>query len=223
MSDVTVVITSCDRDELLLKTLESFERHNSYAIARVVLTEDGGRKGWQPPMAALEAISRDVVVIHAPGRVGQIGSIDRAYDWVQTPYIFHTEEDWDFYRTGFIEDSLDVLESDPFVSCVWLREPNDRNGHPTLRGQKSAWRGTKYEYMVPNYNGKWHGFTFNPGLRRLFDYKAVGPYSRIHPSVPGHQPNAEAAVGKAYFEKGLMAATLTQGYIKHIGWNQPCK
>jgi GT2 family glycosyltransferase len=223
MSDVTLVITSCNRDELLLKTLESFERHNSYPIERVVLTEDGGQDEWRPPMEALLAIARDVIVIQTVERIGQIASIDRAYAHVRTPYIFHSEEDWDFYRTGFIEDSLDVLESDLAVSCVWLREANDRNGHPTLRGQKSASRGTKYEYMAPNYNGKWHGFTFNPGLRRLCDYKAVGPYSRIHPSVPGHQPNAEAAVGKAYFEKGLMAATLTQGYVKHIGWNQSCK
>ena len=45
--------------------------------------------------------------------IGQNASIDKMYKNVNTEYIFHCEEDWEFYKSGFIEDSLKVLETQP--------------------------------------------------------------------------------------------------------------
>ncbi|MBK6807259.1 MAG: hypothetical protein IPG84_21505 [Betaproteobacteria bacterium] len=41
--------------------------------------------------------------------VGQMTSIDRAYALVDTPYVFHCEDDWRFFRSGFVEESRVVL------------------------------------------------------------------------------------------------------------------
>lgn len=54
--------------------------------------------------------------------LGQIKSIDLAYQEVKTDYIFHCEDDWLFYRSGFIEDSMTILESDQSILTVWLRD-----------------------------------------------------------------------------------------------------
>lgn len=41
-SDVTLVITSCNRFDLLKKTIESFSRNNTYPIREVIIIEDSG-------------------------------------------------------------------------------------------------------------------------------------------------------------------------------------
>ena len=46
-------------------------------------------------------------------RVGQIAAIDYAYYHVQTDYIFHLEDDWQFYAPVFIEKSRLLLMSLP--------------------------------------------------------------------------------------------------------------
>jgi hypothetical protein len=38
---------------------------------------------------------------------------------------FTCENDWLFYKRGFIEDSIKVLESQPKVLQAWIRPKND--------------------------------------------------------------------------------------------------
>ena len=61
---------------------------------------------------------------------GQVKLIDQAYAQVDTPYIFHLEDDWEFHRPGFMEKSRAFLEADPKILLVWLRAWNDTSGHP---------------------------------------------------------------------------------------------
>jgi hypothetical protein len=42
--------------------------------------------------------------------VGQINAIDQAYAHITTPYIFHSEDDWEYLCSGFVEESLIWLE-----------------------------------------------------------------------------------------------------------------
>lgn len=41
-SNVTLVITSCNRFDLLKKTLESFSKNNTYPIKEIIIIEDSG-------------------------------------------------------------------------------------------------------------------------------------------------------------------------------------
>ena len=43
------------------------------------------------------------ILIFNENRQGQIKSVDYAYSMVETPYIFHLEDDWEFYESYFIE------------------------------------------------------------------------------------------------------------------------
>jgi hypothetical protein len=56
----------------------------------------------------------DVLIIINPRNLGQINSIDRGYSNVDTKYIFHLEDDWEFYDYGFIEKSKAAFE-DPIL------------------------------------------------------------------------------------------------------------
>ena len=40
MNDVSLVITSCGRFDLLERTLDSFFEYNTYPIKKVIITED---------------------------------------------------------------------------------------------------------------------------------------------------------------------------------------
>jgi GT2 family glycosyltransferase len=122
MSQVSVVITACGRPDLLRKTIESFLLSNTYPIAQWIITEDSGIPGINKDV---QNTYPDFTWIETTGRTGQIASIDRAYALVKTPYVFHLEEDWESYKSGVIEESIQILESNDQISAVMCREPGE--------------------------------------------------------------------------------------------------
>lgn len=203
--DVTVVLTSCGRHDLLAKTVESFDRFNTYPVADKLIIEDGPKV---PPYFS------DWLICNTVERVGQIKAIDTAYSLVKTPYIFHLEDDWEFYAPGFIERSMQILEKHPKIITVWLRAEYDTNGHP-LKAMPFDF-GTDIKLLSRSY--KWKGFTFNPGLRRLSDYQLLGSYGSVT-RWDSRQPwRSEMEIGLQYHRRGFYAAIFPgEGYVKHIG------
>ena len=176
-SNITLVVTSCGRFDLLKRTLETFDRYNTAPIREVFITEDSGSDaardclpaGWAP---------HSRFWINRPA-LGQLASIDAAYAEVKTPYIFHCEDDWAFYRPGFIEDSMCLLEHEPDSLQVWLRSlHHDLAEHSPYvsAGERRVLDGIPY-YPVVSSKADWQGFSFNPGLRRLADYALAAPYA----------------------------------------------
>jgi glycosyltransferase involved in cell wall biosynthesis len=206
--DVTVVLTSCGRHDLLERTLASFRTWNTDArVAEIVVVEDGT---GDPSAICARHGAR---LIRLGRSRGQIAAIETGYAEVRTPYIFHLEDDWEFYRGGFIERSRDVLAVDPSTICVWLRAWDDTNGHP-LHFASTA---EDFGVLAFGYRGKWHGFTFNPGLRRLSDYTRLGSFSRILASPLKH----EGQISQHYHALGYRAVILDRGgYVLHIGWDR---
>ena len=110
-SDITLVVTSCGRLDLLKLTLESFDRFNTAPIREVFITEDSGDEAVRAAIPP-NWLEHCTVFVNKP-KLGQLASIDLAYSKVSTPYIFHCEDDWEFYRPGFVEDSRTILEGGP--------------------------------------------------------------------------------------------------------------
>jgi hypothetical protein len=116
-----------------------------------------------------------------------------------------------------------ILETDEKILTVWLRGLDDTNYHPVDRGTSyyvSTTTGEKvtdyYLMSVGALGGNWHGFTWNPGLRRTEDYKRIAPFSAFI------EPNdfaalTECRIGQRYYADGFRAATLPEQYCKHIG------
>ena len=129
---ITLCLTSCGRFDLLRRTLQSFFRHSDHAIETCVIAEDSGEPDAE---ARLREIVQDLpklpfrLLAHQT-RIGQIASIDRAYAEIQTPYIFHCEDDWEFLKGGFMTASLELLETHAEAAMVWLRESSGRAGQP---------------------------------------------------------------------------------------------
>ena len=91
--EVTLIITSCNRNNLLSKTLCSFAKFNTYPIKECIIVEDSS---FILDISRLDIPHLDypIRVISNRKNIGQVRSIDRAYAEVKTPYIFHCEDDW---------------------------------------------------------------------------------------------------------------------------------
>jgi hypothetical protein len=225
-NDVTAVFTSCGRQDLLEISLNSFLSHNTHPNVQIVVVEDGS--GSRNNGLFKKFDDRCVEWLSTGRRVGQIAAIDLAYSKVKTPYIFHTEDDWEFYAKGFIENSLTILQARFDCVAVLLRALNDLNGHPTEQLEETVsgigLRMLRIDHCETSFDGQryvWHGFGFSPGLRRLEDYKRIGPYTKHVRSRPGSALRSEEQIGRLFRNMGFHAAVLTgnggRGYVRHLG------
>ena len=215
---VTVVVTSCSRHDLLDRTLSSFFQFNTFPIANFIVVEDGVKIAEQ--LANKFEFLR-IKWLSTGRRVGQIAAIDYAYSRVDTSFIFHMEDDWEFYKSGFIEKSMQILRLHSDCLQVWIRATDDTNDHP-LEPRVYKELGISWKKLTFNYHsGKFHGFSFNPGLRRFSDYIATNGYGSIESFDFKLPLKAEIAIGRFFKDKGMFAAILLDnggnGYVRHTG------
>ena len=210
-SDITLVVTSCGRFDLLKLTLESFDQFNTASIREVFITEDSGDEAvhdviplaWRPYCT---------VFVNTP-KLGQLASIDLAYSHVSTPYIFHCEDDWEFYRPHFVEDSQTILKLKPQILQVWLRShAHDLRIHsPYIHyGERLLVDGVAC-FPVLSDKPEWQSLTLNPGLRRYHDYLLCAPFNNY---------GGEKAISKRYAELGLTSVALEADAVLHTGFGQ---
>lgn len=210
---ITLVITSCGRPEKLKRTIDSFMKFNTYPIEKCIIIDDSGNAEAQKKIITL--LPENTLYINHNENKGQVQSIDEAYSHVETDFIFHCEDDWEFYYWGFIEKSLEVLEYNNDILQVWLRDHNDTNNH-TIEPQIYKSGNTKFQLMSKGaLGGNWDGFSWNPGLRRLSDYKLIAPFSQF---IEEGDFNAltECRIGQQYRKWDFRAAILMQGFVKHM-------
>ena len=211
---VTLVVTSCNRKHLLGATLESFFKYNTYPLFEAILIEDGGCK--QSADLAKEVFHRNGVsatnIIVNSSNLGQLNSIDLAYSFVRSNYVFHLEEDWEFVKPGFIEASMKVLELDNKCLFVSLRHFSDQQRHPNFPFYHTATKSYLNHYAFL-WRMVWTGFGFNPSLRRMSDYYLLHPY--------GLWNKRETSIGLAYYLLGKKPLIFhDKYYIIHKGFDQ---
>jgi hypothetical protein len=213
---VTVCLTSCNRFDLLQSTLDSFFNLNSYPIEKFIITEDSTKIDMQKNI--LNKYGNKIELIFNPINLGPYKSIDVMYNKVNTEYIFHCEDDWEFSNnSNFIKESMDILDERKDVHQIWII---DENNHPyaieNVVLQTST--GIKYKMISADHGGGWCGFSGNPGLRRKSDYLRMFPNGFAEFILPDkqivfteHNCNLHAA------KQGYRAAILTNVACKHIG------
>jgi hypothetical protein len=215
---VTVVVTSCSRHDLLVRTLQSFFRHNTHQQTQVLVMEDGEHELDEEAKRLFSG--RPIRWMKTGNRIGQIRAIDFAYSKVETPYIFHLEDDWLFERPGFIEKSMEILRCEPLCLQVWIRGFHAPDSHPILEEPLSS-SGVAWRKVALGWRDIWNGFSFNPGLRRLRDYRLVGSYASVVEAAADRAGNNEARLSDLYRRIGFFAAILwdedKRGYVRHKG------
>lgn len=220
-SNVTICLTSYKRFDLLERTVTSLLQFwDDVPPYEFIIHEDSGSVPSEFRRLLDQCVYEEWKLMPIwlfSDNVGQVVAIDKMYKLVETDYIFHCEDDWEFDSFGFIQASKDVLKANASIACVWLRYPADRNGHPTVGHPLTTSKRTKYVLLKVAYRNTWHGFTWNPGLRRLKDYKEIGPFSTFTYFLPNNPCKSEMDANSKYLEHGFRAASLLRGYVRHIG------
>jgi len=155
-NNVTLVLTSCNRVDLLERTLRSLGKELLESIPHKIIVDDSGdpavrnyfsqfseREGWQ--------------ILLNEENIGQPHSVDKAYSLVKTPYIFHCEDDWEFTNTSFLSECLDILEFDKQVLQVTFREGCPHAVEPQVYLTPSK---VSYQIKERGWRGEWWGFTY---------------------------------------------------------------
>ncbi|MCX7567224.1 glycosyltransferase family A protein [Sulfitobacter sp. F26169L] len=204
----TVVITCCNRPDELEQTLTSMLACDLSGVSKFVVIDDSGCEKSAGVVARLLS-DFDHVYLQNPQNIGQIRSVDRAYAQVETPYIFHCEEDWVFPTSLFLNESRALLDAFPEIHAVMLRDTSER---PEIfsEGAEQVDCGVRYFRADPKSHRRWGSFSFNPGLRRLSDYKALGPFSAMGP---------ERDISFDHKMRGFVLVNLSDGDVRHIGHN----
>ena len=125
--EVTLFVTSCGRPHLLKRTLESFVKFNSYPIKEVILCEDSGLEGIVD--FAKDIFTCRVICCYNPIRIGQMKTIEKYTKLIKTPYVFHLEDDWEFFDGRFIELSFQIMDTDKNITQVLLDDDSQRGSH----------------------------------------------------------------------------------------------
>ena len=223
--DISMVITSCARHDLLYKTLQSFVASNTYPIKEIIIVEDSvaviNDEVIRSILKASELVNYkecELVYIINNCNLGQMKSIDKAYNLVKSQYIFHCEDDWKFHKKGFIERSLEILELDEKIFTVWLRAYSDLCGHKI--SELVDVNEIEYRGIIPM--GVWSGFTLNPGLRRTKDCLLLSPYAlqkHVDSNLKDRNTVTESDLSILYGELGFKAVVTSEreGFLHHIG------
>ena len=203
-NDYSVVLTSCGRFELLRRTVESFAAFADIAPAKFVLVEDSGDEAVRDVVAGVD-LPFDIVV-NRPRR-GQAKAIDIGYARVTTPHVFHCQDDWAFFRGGFVGESFAVLNAHADVSAVMLRGRDEHRWFKKLPYETVG--GVEYFRARRDLHWYYFGYGYNPGLRRMSDYKRIAPIANI---------GGEKEVSFVFKRLGFVTAHLEVPAVRHLGY-----
>ena len=210
MPAYSVLVTSCDRDDLLERTIKTFVRTADTPPSEIVIINDGPDR---PCPAFLNRYKHLRLKWICNGeRRGQIYTCDRLWQECKHDYAMWLEDDWAFNGNDYIKKSFDILLKYPEVITVSLRGPS---GWHTLVSDPRF----PFKIAEPNWKGGWGGFTFNCGLRRKSDYMRLGSYGR-HVGYGSHGLGHEMTLSKLHASLGYVIADLNEVIVTHTGVNR---
>lgn len=202
MENITVILTSCDRFDLLEKTLDSFFALNTYPIKAFHVNNDSVN---QIPFCLVKKYSQ--ITWHSGVKRGLSRSIDYLVSLVDTDYFFTMEDDWLFENNpNFIAESIEIM-NETGAHQVWIRKESDT---PHEMGSDVwSYNGIMYK-IIPIWKG-WCGFSFNPTVRYKKDWLEM---------FPNGIANTDEKVLNDRVVNSYKACILINHSIRHIGYSR---
>jgi FkbM family methyltransferase len=209
---VTLFITACGRPDMLEICLRTFVKYNTHPISQVIICEDCEMPGIDD--FAYEILPYPTKIIYNPKRLFQMKSIENGLQYITSEFVFHLEDDWEFYDYGFIEKSLDILKQNDKVTSVWLHNFEELYSKYGFRMLYLPIE--KYYLVYPPVVEGFGYFSWHPGLRRVSVQKQGAPYP---------EGFDEGTLNQYFREKGMYAAMTNNinGYTRCIDWSRHIK
>ena len=209
MAPYTVALTSCGRFDLLERTLGSLLPRLHGPLKKVVVIEDSGNRDVENVLDKFRDNRILIDVIVNQPKLGQVRSIDKLFSHVDTEWIFTCEDDWEFVADGFLDASYTLMKA--FDSCSTVSLTGHTRNSKNFSKHSVTQCGLSYYIANSTVDWPYAGYFFGPGLKRMRDYRIVGPYEDLGTRV------GEGVVAGVYKNLGYRTLQLKQQYIRHIG------
>lgn len=225
---VTFTITTCKRYDLFIRTMDSFLKYckDIHLITRWICIDDNSsdeeRKNMSIRYPFFEFIWK------SENEKGHVQSMNMILDTVDTPYIFHMEDDWQFISSrNYISDCLQILQEDQlYGQCLVNRCYAETLDDYSTIGSTCMKTKNNLRYLKHNYEpdtnkfihdfgyGKncayWSHYSLRPGMNKTHVLNDVGRYT---PNIP----HFEKEYSIRYHEKGYITVFLERIHCIHIG------
>lgn len=229
---VTVSITTCKRYDLFHKTINSFLNccTDIDLVDEWICVDDNSSEEDRAKMKELYPFF--TFYFKTKEEKGHPKSMNIIRELVQTPYLFHMEDDWKFFcKTNFISRCLDVLSCDNRIGqCLLNRNymETERDSGRIVGGfPNKSLTGLRYyihefcpdkkssEEFNRKYNFQpncayWAHFSFRPSMIRTFILKDLGEFSYT-------DRHFEMEYSYRYIKRGYISAFLESIYCIHTG------
>ena len=207
---VSFTITTCGRLDLLDRTLNSFFELCKFPFSEYLMTEDSGDESVYQSL--VEKWGDKFRILQNSPKIGLCRSIDRLWTEASSEYVFHCEDDWLFDSNPMlIEDSLSILREHSTIHQVQVRHVHD-NPHKPENETYTTLKFVDYKHL-PWWRDAWTGYSWNPGLRRIADYRHMFPNG-----VQEYGDEIECSKHSMSF--GYSAVVLKETACSHIGYDR---
>ena len=169
-SDITTFVLSCNRLDLLDKTLNSFHNTSKFQT-KMVIVDDSGVDGIFQTLVDKYGWMSDIICF--PRNRGLWWSMDFMVSWCDTEYIFYLEDDWEFLpdKGDYLEQSKQILQKYRNIGTV------------DISWRTFEWQGIdsyykelvddmfyyKKVWKISPYHLAWYGWVGSPNLKRRDD------------------------------------------------------
>lgn len=231
---ITITSTTCKRLDLFKKTVNSFLEccldFEKFEIDKWFVIDDNSSQEDRDEMKKLYPFM--TFYYKTPAQKGHARSINMMLRHVHTPYLFHLEDDWQFYyKDNFFTLLYEIIqEKDEYKQVLLNNMYGEIPEHEQLVG--GYWHrtcGSGLNYIVHEYtateeeklafNRKWQfkpncsywpHFSFRPGLSKMEFFKNIGDFNE-------DVWHFEMNYAHKYVDKGYKTLFLPGMVCKHIG------
>jgi hypothetical protein len=186
---VTFTMTTCKRVDLFQKTVNSFIHCclDLDKIGRWIVVDDNSSPEDRSKMETLYPFME----FHwkSPGEKGHAESMNIILSLVTTPYIFHMEDDFKFYKKdAYISKCTRILNSDPGIGqCLVIKNYAETCRDWSISGDSPRTTGRGVLYYMHTYDRQrrarpyrnccyWPHYSLRPSLLKRSALRKVGKY-----------------------------------------------
>lgn len=232
---ITITTTTCKRLELFKKTVNSFIEccldYDKFEIDKWLVIDDNSSDEDREEMKRLYPFM--TFIYKTPAQKGHARSINMMLRHVNTPYLFHLEDDWQFYyKDNYFTHLYQVIqendsykqvllnnmyseipEHETFVGGHWKRTVSE----PALNYIEHEYTATQDEQIAFNQRWQfkpncsyWPHYSFRPGLSDMTLFKTIGDFNE-------DVWHFEMNYAHKYVKEGYKTVFLPGMVCKHIG------
>lgn len=206
-SDTTCFILSCNRLEVLDKTINSFLNTRDY-ITKMVIVDDSSEPGVFKTLVEKYGTFCDVICF--PRNRSQWWAMDFMVSYCDSEYIFYLEDDWELLKSGYLNQSKQILQKYRNIGTVDISwRTFEWQGIDSYEKEliDNTFYYKKY-WRITDYHLGWYGWVGSPNLKRRDDLILLGRVEKWH---------NEWNIDRRFRALGFKACFLNGEYSKHLG------